>query len=184
MYASRVIRQGAASAARRLIVTQASSAVFAHRATIAIRPFSVLTKSVSQPSSIYSRRSYSVLSEEPEAVTYKYDGIKNLASNPEAHPNTVLVDVREPVEFNDGHIPNAINIPFTSSPGALSLDPEDFSEQFGFEKPSTDKELVFYCLAGVRSSAAEDLARTFGYKNRGNYLGSYEDWVTHENARK
>lgn len=130
------------------------------------------------------RRSYSVLSEEPEAVLYDYKNVKDLASNPSAHPNTVLVDVREPCEFQEGHIPSAINIPFKTSPGALGLSGEDFADQFGFDKPAIDKELVFYCLAGVRSSAAEDLARTFGYKNRGNYIGSYEDWLTNENTIK
>lgn len=129
-------------------------------------------------------RSYSVLTEAPQAKIYKYDDVKDLAVHPEKYPSSVLVDVREPVEFNDGHIPGAINIPFKSSPGALNLSPDEFQDNFGFEKPSTDKELVFYCLGGVRSTAAEDLASTFGYKKRGNYVGSYEDWVANENKKK
>jgi len=129
-------------------------------------------------------RKYSVLSEETPATLYDYKGIKDIVSNPAAHPDSVVIDVREPVEFQDGHIPSAINLPFKTSPGALGLSEEDFLDQFGFDKPAADKELIFYCLAGVRSSAAEDLARTFGYKNRGNYIGSYEDWLTHENATK
>ncbi|CAI5755629.1 unnamed protein product [Candida verbasci] len=129
-------------------------------------------------------RFYSVLTESPEAKIYKYDDVKDLAAHPDKHPDSILVDVREPVEFSDGHIPNAINIPFKSSPGALDLPEEDFQEIFGFDKPANDKELVFYCLGGVRSTAAEELASTFGYKKRGNYVGSYEDWVSHENKTK
>lgn len=64
---------------------------------------------------------YSVLSSSPEAKLYKYEDIKKLAVAPQ--PDTLLIDVREPVEFNDGHIPGAINIPFKSSPGALDLSP-------------------------------------------------------------
>ncbi|CCE82957.1 Piso0_002727 [Millerozyma farinosa CBS 7064] len=128
-------------------------------------------------------RYYSVLSQSPEAKIYDYKRIKEITSNPSAHPDKLIIDVREPVEFEDGHIPNAINIPFKSSPGALDLSDEDFKENFGFDKPSSDKELIFYCLAGVRSAAAEELANTFGYQKRGNYVGSYEDWASNENKK-
>ena len=129
-------------------------------------------------------RSYSVLTESPEAKLYKYDDVKDIAANPKKHPDSVLVDVREPVEYDDGHIPGAINLPFKSSPGALDLSEDDFLDNFGFDKPDKNKELVFYCLGGVRSTAAEELANTFGYKKRGNYVGSYEDWLAHENKKK
>lgn len=133
-------------------------------------------------SSITSTRFYSVISEECKAKSYDYQSLKHLVKSPK--PDLIIVDVREPIEYQEGHIPGAINIPFKSNPGALGLSDEDFEENFGFEKPSQDKELIFYCLAGIRSTAAEDLARTFGYKKRGNYVGSYEDWVANEIAKK
>lgn len=129
----------------------------------------------------WSQRSYSVLSQ-CDAKLYNYEDIKKITTHPETFPNTVLVDVREPVEFEEGHIPGALNVPFKSSPGAFDLSGEDFEESFGFEKPGKDKELVFYCLGGVRSTAAEELANSFGYTKRGNYVGSWEDWISHENA--
>ncbi|KAK6204605.1 Rdl2 protein [Scheffersomyces amazonensis] len=128
-------------------------------------------------------RFYGVITSDPTAKLYNYDDIKAIATHPEEHQESVLIDVREPVEYNDGHIPGSLNIPFKSSPGALDLNQEEFQENFGFEKPSQDKELVFYCLGGVRSTAAEELACTFGYKKRGNYVGSWEDWIAHENAK-
>lgn len=129
----------------------------------------------------FTRKHYSVLSSSPDATIYNYDGVKEIASNPSRFPDTVLVDVREPYEFSEGHIPGSINVPFKSSPGALDLPADEFQDNFGFEKPETSKELVFYCLGGVRSTAAAELAETFGYKKRGNYVGSWEDWVQHEN---
>lgn len=122
-------------------------------------------------------RYYSPITQDPPCVLKEYEDVKKLVETP--NPNVVIVDVREPAEYAEGHIPTAINIPFKSSPGALGLDAEEFQDVFGFEKPETDKNVLFYCLAGVRSSAAEGLAATFGYQKRANYKGSYEDWVKH-----
>lgn len=125
-------------------------------------------------------RHYSVLSQSV-AKLFKYEDVKDLVKNPEKYPDSVLIDVREPMEYKDGHIPGALNVPFKSSPGALDMSEEEFEDSFGFKKPSKDQNLVFYCLGGVRSTAAEELANSFGYPNRANYVGSYEDWVANEN---
>ncbi|KAK9374899.1 Rhodanese-like domain-containing protein [Lipomyces chichibuensis] len=113
---------------------------------------------------------------------YNYEDVKKLSVNPEK--DKILVDVREPAEVDQGFIPTAINIPYKSTPHALSLSEEDFEEQFGFPKPCKEKELIFYCLGGVRSNYAQELAGNFGYDKRGNYPGSWEDWVQNENSRK
>lgn len=80
------------------------------------------------------------------------------------HPSDsrLLIDVREPHEYLANSIPTAINIPVTSHPDALLLDEEDFQDQFGFQKPPKGKEVVFFCKAGVRSSAAAGIARQAG----------------------
>lgn len=132
------------------------------------------------PKPVLFKRLYSVLSQ-CDAKLYNYDDVKKISIQPESFPNTILVDVREPVEFEEGHIPGAYNVPFKSSPGAFDLPEEEFEESFGFSKPAKDTELVFYCLGGVRSTAAEELANSFGYTKRGNYVGSWEDWISHEN---
>ncbi|CDK28867.1 unnamed protein product [Kuraishia capsulata CBS 1993] len=122
-------------------------------------------------------RYYSVIEEEPNAKVVGYEEVKALSEKP---GDALIVDVREPSEYAQGHIPNAVNIPYKTSPGALGLPDDDFEMTFGFPKPTTDTELVFYCLAGVRSTAAEELAGTFGYGKRLNYVGSWEDWANHE----
>ncbi|CAK9437360.1 uncharacterized protein LODBEIA_P17380 [Lodderomyces beijingensis] len=167
-------------------ITNASPVIAKQTLRHLTKPTTTTTTRLFKPVAVSTRyqRWYSVLTETPAAKIYDYKGIKEIASHPEKYPDAVLVDVREPVEFNDGHIPGAINLPFKSSPGALDLNAEEFQESFGFDKPDAEKELVFYCLGGVRSSAAEELAHTFGYKKRGNYLGSWEDWLSHENKNK
>ena len=87
-----------------------------------------------------------------------------------------FVDVREPAEYAAGYIPNAINIPIKSQPDAMMLPADEFEDRFGFEKPSADKEVVFYCKSGVRSSAAAQLAQQLGYQKVAEYRGSWLDW--------
>jgi len=43
------------------------------------------------------------------------------------------------------------------------LSAEDFEDRFGWQKPGLEKEVVFFCKAGVRSSAAAQLAKQAGY---------------------
>ncbi|ODV59536.1 rhodanese-like domain-containing protein [Ascoidea rubescens DSM 1968] len=120
----------------------------------------------------------SCISKTYEAKNYKFEDIKKVIEGmDESASSAVLIDVREPEEYNSGHIPKSINLPLKTTPGALDLDEEKFEEIFGFEKPGIDRELIFYCHAGVRSTTAEELAGTFGYKKRGNYIGSFQDWV-------
>lgn len=86
------------------------------------------------------------------------------------------LDVREPNEYHEGFIPSAINIPIQSQPDALLLPEEEFEDRFGFQKPSPEKEVIFYCKAGVRSSMAAATAQAGGYEKIGNYRGSWLDW--------
>jgi rhodanese-related sulfurtransferase len=59
----------------------------------------------------------------------------------------------------------------------LFLPAEEFEDRFGFQKPTADTEVIFYCKSGVRSSAAAQLARQVGYKNVAEYRGSWLDWA-------
>ncbi len=40
---------------------------------------------------------------------------------------------------------------------------EPFAQKFGFEKPLTHQEVIFYCRSGVRSTSACDIAKRNGY---------------------
>nr|POE53787.1 thiosulfate sulfurtransferase rdl2, mitochondrial [Quercus suber] len=110
-----------------------------------------------------------------QSKVYDFNDIQKLSSSPST--DRVLIDVREPSEVQEGRIPTAINIPIKSQPDALFLPAHEFEDRFGFSKPSADQEVVFYCKAGVRSSAAAQLAQQVGYKNVSEYRGSWMDWV-------
>lgn len=107
--------------------------------------------------------------------TYGFEDIKHLVERPVS--SKVLVDVREPKELDSYKMPTAINIPLQSAPGALGLSEEEFADVFRFPKPKDDKELIFFCLKGIRAKAAEELARSYGYEKTGVYPGSINDWL-------
>ncbi|KAF2279213.1 Rhodanese-like protein [Westerdykella ornata] len=110
------------------------------------------------------------------STLYAFEDIQSLSTHPS--PSRILIDVREPSELQStGTIPTALNIPITSQPDALLLGPEDFEDRFGFPKPGTDKEVVFFCKAGVRSRAAAQIAKRAGYDKVGEYPGSWLDWA-------
>ena len=70
----------------------------------------------------------------------------------------VIIDVRSPSEYNDGHIPTAINIPG----GVLS----------GIKNPpSKDKYIILYCLVGLRAEEAGERMLSNGYKYLFNWGG-------------
>lgn len=47
---------------------------------------------------------------------------------------------------------------------ALQLSSEEFKEKYGGEKPQQSDNIVFSCLAGIRSKKALDTAISLGYK--------------------
>ena len=86
---------------------------------------------------------------------------KKIMDSGEEH---IILDTREQDEFDDGHIPNAILIPYTE----IENKAEDML-------PDKDKLILVYCRSGRRSKiAAESLAK-LGYANVKEF-GGIIDW--------
>ncbi|MCL1093144.1 rhodanese-like domain-containing protein [Shewanella kaireitica] len=66
----------------------------------------------------------------------------------------LVVDVRTAEEFEQGHLPNAINIPF-----------EQITTVFADRKIAKDKSVVVYCRSGRRSGIANEALINAGYTN-------------------
>ncbi|KAL2398845.1 hypothetical protein ABEF93_005638 [Exophiala dermatitidis] len=108
---------------------------------------------------------------------YTFEEIKSITSQPD--PNRILIDVREPHELKQtGKIPGSRNLPVQSAADAFFLPAEEFEERFGFEKPdANNKEVIFYCKAGVRSRAAAQLAQRAGWAGKiAEFPGSWIEW--------
>lgn len=65
----------------------------------------------------------------------------------------VILDVRTPAEFRDGHIPNAKNMDFFG--GSFDMD---------ISKLSKDDTILVYCKSGKRSAGAADVLSDAGFK--------------------
>ncbi|XP_071326442.1 thiosulfate sulfurtransferase/rhodanese-like domain-containing protein 3 [Trachinotus anak] len=106
-----------------------------------------------------------------------YEQLKQLLAGRKA----VVVDVREPWELREyGFIPGSINVPLGQVNTALQLGAEEFKEKYGGEMPEQTDNIVFTCLAGVRSKTALDTAASLGYKDVQHYPGGWQDWVKNE----
>lgn len=88
------------------------------------------------------------------------DEMKFMLNN---YSNVVLLDVRSPQEFAEGHLNNAINIPtyeiYAKAPKIIK-----------------DKEtiIIAYCTVGIRSENAIRILKKLGYKNLYHLEGGIE----------
>lgn len=82
----------------------------------------------------------------------------------------LVIDVREPHEYAQGHIPGAINIPRGTLEFSL-----DKHEALADEATP----IIVYCRAGGRGAmAAHTLQHHFGYRNVTSLAGGLEAWVS------
>jgi phage shock protein E len=72
----------------------------------------------------------------------------------EIERGAVVIDVRTPEEFREGHWEGAKNIPHTEI--------EQRAGEVGAEK---DRSIVVYCKSGRRSEMAQGVLTQLGYKN-------------------
>ena len=79
--------------------------------------------------------------------------------------DTVIVDVREKDEWDEEHIPDAINI----GRGMLELDIEE-------KVPDPNTTIICHCGGGGRSALAAESLQKMGYKNVRSMAGGFKAW--------
>ena len=88
-------------------------------------------------------------------------GVVSLAELKSALGSVALIDVREPHEFDAGHIPGAVNQPLST------FDPSDLP---------VGKPIVLVCQAGARSARALNVAKAAGVADIRHYAGGTGGW--------
>jgi rhodanese-related sulfurtransferase len=77
--------------------------------------------------------------------------------------NAILIDVRTPEEYANGHLENAVNINWYDSNFGASFDTID-----------RDKTIYVYCKKGGRSAKAAQHLDSLGYVHVVDLLGGYD----------
>lgn len=75
-----------------------------------------------------------------------------------------LIDVREPNEYEAGHILGARNIPLSQLKARL-------------QELRPDKPVYLYCQSGIRSGRAAQLLYRKGYKDLYHLKGGFKQWT-------
>jgi thiosulfate/3-mercaptopyruvate sulfurtransferase len=95
---------------------------------------------------------------------------------------TTFVDTRSSQEFADGHIPGAINIPYTLNARDDSppfwLPPGDLVAMYAAAGVTPEHQVIPYCSSGVRSAVTAITLAMIGYPNVSLYTGSWNEWST------
>ena len=98
----------------------------------------------------------------PGCETIPQMGVEELAERMRAG-EVAVIDVREPAEWEAGHLPGAENIPLSQIAARI-------------EEIPRDRPLVLHCQAGGRSAIVASVLRSRGFDDVRNLSGGYAEW--------
>ncbi len=103
---------------------------------------------------------------------YNDNGVPYISVEELAMPKTkaVLLDSREPREYEVSHLKNAICV------GYDTFNLEEVTKQL----PNKDEKIVVYCSLGIRSETVGEKLKEAGYTNVSNLYGGIFEWKNKE----
>ncbi len=102
-----------------------------------------------------------------DTLTAQYQNLNTKQYHAQYYENNadhMLVDVRTPQEFVQGHLPGAINIPLNALPGRTNEVP-------------TGKPAIIVCATGNRSITASQILAAAGHTDVYNLQGGTMAWM-------
>ena len=81
---------------------------------------------------------------------------------------SLVIDVREPLEWDAGHVAGALHIPLG-----------DFADRMESDIPDRAAPLLLYCHSGARSGRAAQYLAAHGYENVANLKALIDGWPAH-----
>jgi rhodanese-related sulfurtransferase len=87
-----------------------------------------------------------------------------------------VVDVREPAEFAEGHLPGAVNIPR----GVLEFEVDGHPAVDCTKDPALghrEQPVILNCRSGARSALAADALRRLGFSEPLSLAGGFVGWA-------
>ena len=88
----------------------------------------------------------------------------------------VLIDVREPGEYQGGSIPGAINMPRGVLEFMIHTHPALQCETHPVHEKA-DTRIVLYCQSGGRSALAAQSLQSMGFTDVASLSGGFEGWA-------
>jgi rhodanese-related sulfurtransferase len=101
----------------------------------------------------------------------------NVADRLAANPDLLIVDVREPHEYDAMHIPGSINVPRGILESACEWDYEETIPEL---VEARDREIVVVCRSGYRSILAVHSLQVLGYTNAVSLMTGVRGWKDNE----
>ena len=101
----------------------------------------------------------------------------NVADRLAANPDLLIVDVREPYEYDAMHIPGSINVPRGILESACEWDYEETIPEL---VEARDREIVVVCRSGYRSILAVHSLQVLGYTNVVSLMTGVRGWKDNE----
>jgi rhodanese-related sulfurtransferase len=99
-----------------------------------------------------------------QQLAYKIISVSDARAMMQSSPNLLVVDVRTPQEFAQGHLKGAVNIPLS-----------DMTTQIG--GLDRDRPILVYCQTGYRSTQASVALVQAGFTQVYNMEGGLTAWV-------
>ena len=100
-----------------------------------------------------------------EQVKQRIDLIANTKAREEVEAGAKLIDVREPHEWDEAHLEDAVHVP-----------QGELLERIGDVAPDHSERIVLYCRTDNRSSRAADALQDLGYENVSVMRGGIVSW--------
>ena len=108
---------------------------------------------------------FAAASNAAEPATPRIDQASLLKRIENKDSTMVILDVRTPEEYAAGHVPGAINIPYTHLPVRISEVAD-----------AADKDIVVYCAIGVRAELGAERLRENGFSRLLHLDGDMKAW--------
>ncbi|MDJ0909989.1 MAG: rhodanese-like domain-containing protein [Woeseiaceae bacterium] len=88
--------------------------------------------------------------------------------------DTLIIDIREPAEYQRGHIPGALHLPR----GLLEFEIHGLVERASIDqnKAPEEQDIILYCGTGGRSALAAATMAELGYRNVRSMMGGVVAW--------
>ena len=102
-----------------------------------------------------------ILKRNMESFEINLDDLKIKRNN-----GAIIIDVRSSQEYEEGHLENAINIPYY-----------EIKNKINKISNNKEKEIVLYCEAGTRSKKAYKILKRLQYQNVYSLHGGIEKWI-------